>query len=203
MKERTYICCDLKSFYASVECIERGLNPLDTNLVVVNLSRTEKTICLAVTPSLKSYGISGRARLFEVIQRVKEVNAQRQRNTYPWPRSPALPLTTRRYGEILPWPSTISWFHPGWPTILTGAPASTVFTSSMWRRRTSTHTASMRCSSTPPATCRPTICRPVNCPEIILDILQTTGYHRCGGHWDESVSGQGRHGHWREACPRR
>ena len=81
MKERTYICCDLKSFYASVECIERGLNPLDTNLVVADLSRTEKTICLAVTPSLKAYGISGRARLFEVIQRVKEVNAQRQRNT--------------------------------------------------------------------------------------------------------------------------
>ena len=81
MKERTYICCDLKSFYASVECIERGLNPLDTNLVVADLSRTEKTICLAVTPSLKSYGISGRARLFEVIQRVKEVNNQRQRNT--------------------------------------------------------------------------------------------------------------------------
>ena len=80
MKERTYICCDLKSFYASVECIERGLNPLDTNLVVADLSRTEKTICLAVTPSLKAYGISGRARLFEVIQRVKEVNAQRQRN---------------------------------------------------------------------------------------------------------------------------
>ena len=81
MKERTYICCDLKSFYASVECIERGLNPLDTNLVVADLSRTEKTICLAVTPSLKAYGISGRARLFEVIQRVKEVNNQRQRNT--------------------------------------------------------------------------------------------------------------------------
>ena len=80
MKERTYICCDLKSFYASVECIERGLNPLDTNLVVADLSRTEKTICLAVTPSLKAYGISGRARLFEVIQRVKEVNIQRQRN---------------------------------------------------------------------------------------------------------------------------
>ena len=78
--------------------------------------------------------------------------------------SPALPLTTRRCGKILPWPSTISWPHPGWPTILTGAPASTVFTSSMWRRRTSTHTASMRCSSTPPATCRPTICRPVNLP---------------------------------------
>ena len=84
-----------------MECIERGLNPLDTNLVVADLSRTEKTICLAVTPSLKSYGISGRARLFEVIQRVKEVNAQRQRNTLA-DSSPALPLTTRRCGEILP-----------------------------------------------------------------------------------------------------
>lgn len=80
MKERTCICCDLKSFYASVECIERGLDPMTTNLVVADLSRTEKTICLAVTPSLKAYGISGRARLFEVVQRVKEVNAQRQRS---------------------------------------------------------------------------------------------------------------------------
>lgn len=79
MKERTYLACDLKSFYASVECIERGLDPLTTNLVVADLSRTEKTICLAVTSSLKAWGISGRARLFEVVQRVKEVNAQRQR----------------------------------------------------------------------------------------------------------------------------
>ena len=78
MKERIYLACDLKSFYASVECIERGLDPLTTNLVVADLSRTEKTICLAVTPSLKAWGISGRARLFEVVQRVKEVNAQRQ-----------------------------------------------------------------------------------------------------------------------------
>ena len=74
---RTYICCDLKSFYASVECLERGLDPLTTNLVVADLRRTEKTICLAVTPPLKAYGISGRARLFEVVQRVKEVNARR------------------------------------------------------------------------------------------------------------------------------
>ena len=79
MADRTYIACDLKSFYASVECIERGLDPLTTNLVVADLSRTEKTICLAVTPSLKAWGISGRARLFEVVQRVKEVNAQRAR----------------------------------------------------------------------------------------------------------------------------
>jgi DNA polymerase V len=79
MSNRTYIAIDLKSFYASVECMERGLDPLDTNLVVADESRTTKTICLAVSPSLKSYGISGRARLFEVVQKVKEVNAKRLR----------------------------------------------------------------------------------------------------------------------------
>ena len=73
-----YCCIDLKSFYASVECIERNLNPLQTNLVVADKSRTEKTICLAVTPSLKAYGIPGRARLFEVVQKVKEVNFNRR-----------------------------------------------------------------------------------------------------------------------------
>ena len=69
-----YIAIDLKSFYASVECKERGLDPLRTNLVVADNSRTEKTICLAVSPSLKQYGIPGRASLFEVIQKVKEAN---------------------------------------------------------------------------------------------------------------------------------
>lgn len=77
-ENRTYIAIDLKSFYASVECAERGLDPLTTNLVVADVSRTEKTICLAVSPSLKAYGISGRARLFEVVQKVKEVNAKRR-----------------------------------------------------------------------------------------------------------------------------
>ena len=77
--ERTYLAIDLKSFYASVECAERGLNPLTTNLVVADLSRTEKTICLAVTPALKGYGISGRARLYEVVEKVKEINARRLR----------------------------------------------------------------------------------------------------------------------------
>lgn len=77
-KQRTYIAIDLKSFYASVECVERGLNPLTTNLVVADLSRTEKTICLAVSPSLKAHGIGGRARLFEVIQRLREVNYERK-----------------------------------------------------------------------------------------------------------------------------
>ena len=78
MKQKTYIAIDLKSFYASVECMERKLDPMDTLLVVADKSRTEKTICLAVSPSLKDYGIPGRARLFEVVQRVKEVNAQRR-----------------------------------------------------------------------------------------------------------------------------
>lgn len=78
MSDRCYIAIDLKSFYASVECMERGLDPLTTHLVVADSSRTEKTICLAVSPALKSYGIPGRARLFEVVAKVKEVNAKRQ-----------------------------------------------------------------------------------------------------------------------------
>lgn len=79
---KTYMCIDLKSFYASVECRERNLDPLDTNLVVADESRTDKTICLAVSPSLKSYGLGGRCRLFEVRQKVKEVNYQRRKNNY-------------------------------------------------------------------------------------------------------------------------
>lgn len=79
-ENQTYIAIDLKSFYASVECIERGLDPLTTNLVVADASRTEKTICLAVSPSLRAYGVPGRARLFEVVQKVREINALRQRN---------------------------------------------------------------------------------------------------------------------------
>ena len=74
------LCIDLKSFYASVECVERNLNPLTTNLVVTDESRTEKTICLAVTPALKAYGIPGRARLFEVIQKVNGINTNRRIN---------------------------------------------------------------------------------------------------------------------------
>ena len=80
MSEKTYLCIDLKSFYASVECMERGLDPMKTNLVVADESRTEKTICLAVTPSLKAYGISGRARLFEVVSQVKKENERRLQN---------------------------------------------------------------------------------------------------------------------------
>ncbi|MCQ2182710.1 MAG: DNA methylase [Bacteroidales bacterium] len=81
---KKYIAIDLKSFYASVECVDRGLDPLSTNLVVADVSRTEKTICLAVSPSLKSYGIPGRARLFEVVQKVKAINEQRRRQAPGW-----------------------------------------------------------------------------------------------------------------------
>ena len=77
--DRIYMCIDLKSFYASVECRERGLDPMTTNLVVADPNRTEKTICLAVSPSIKQYGIPGRARLFEVIQKVKEMNYKRRK----------------------------------------------------------------------------------------------------------------------------
>ncbi|MBR5794919.1 MAG: DNA methylase [Erysipelotrichaceae bacterium] len=94
MKQRTYIAIDLKSFYASVECIERGLDPLTTNLVVADASRTEKTICLAVSPSLKSYGIGGRARLFEVVQRMQQVNNERK-----W-KAPRKQLTGSSYNDI-------------------------------------------------------------------------------------------------------
>ena len=92
--DKVYIAIDLKSFYASVECQERGLNPLTTNLVVADNSRTEKTICLAVSPSLKSYGISGRARLFEVIQKVKEVNEKRKKE------APLHSFTCASYDDI-------------------------------------------------------------------------------------------------------
>lgn len=79
-KNKIYACIDLKSFYASVECVERNLDPLNTNLVVADSTRTEKTICLAVSPSLKQYGLSGRSRLFEVVQKVNEINRLRLKN---------------------------------------------------------------------------------------------------------------------------
>ncbi len=79
MNDRVYIAIDLKSFYASVECADRKLDPLTTNLVVADQSRTDKTICLAVSPALKVCGIPGRPRLFEVMQKVRQFNAQRQR----------------------------------------------------------------------------------------------------------------------------
>lgn len=77
--EKVYAAIDLKSFYASVECVAKGLDPLTTNLVVADSSRTEKTICLAVSPALKSFGIPGRPRLFEVVSKVRDINMERKR----------------------------------------------------------------------------------------------------------------------------
>ena len=107
---RTYLAIDLKSFYASVECVDRGLDPLTTNLVVADVSRTEKTICLAVSPSLKQYGIGGRARLFEVVQRLREVNAERRS------RSPLGRMTGRSTSDIE------LQQHPDWEVDYLAAP---------------------------------------------------------------------------------
>ena len=109
-KKRTYIAIDLKSFYASVECVERNLDPLTTNLVVADVSRTEKTICLAVTPSLKQYGISGRARLFEVIQRLQGINYQRKNS------APSHRLTGKSFSDIE------LKAHPDWAVDYIAAP---------------------------------------------------------------------------------
>ena len=109
-KLHTYIAIDLKSFYASVECVDRGLDPLTTNLVVADVSRTEKTICLAVSPSLKAYGIGGRARLFEVVQRMREVNYERQM------KSPARRLTGKSTSD------TELQAHPDWAVDYIAAP---------------------------------------------------------------------------------
>ena len=92
--DKVYIAIDLKSFYASVECMERGLNPITTNLVVADKSRTEKTVCLAVSPSLKAYGISGRARLYQVVERVREVNIERKM------KAPGKEFTGQSYDDI-------------------------------------------------------------------------------------------------------
>ena len=92
--QKQYVAIDLKSFYASVECIERELDPMTTNLVVADASRTEKTICLAVSPSLKAFGVPGRPRLFEVVQKVGEVNALRQS------RAPGRTLTGKSWDAL-------------------------------------------------------------------------------------------------------
>lgn len=109
-QDRTYVAIDLKSFYASVECVDRGLDPLTTNLVVADVSRTEKTICLAVSPSLKAYGIGGRARLFEVVQRMREVNYERQS------KSPQRKLTGKSYNDL------DLKAHPDWAVDYLAAP---------------------------------------------------------------------------------
>ncbi len=95
MGKKVYICIDLKSFYASVECIERGLDPMRTNLVVADMDRTEKTICLAITPTMKAYGLSGRSRMFEVVQKVREVNILRKNN------APCKIFTGSSYDDVI------------------------------------------------------------------------------------------------------
>ena len=102
-ENKIYASIDLKSFYASVECRERGLDPLTTNLVVADSNRTEKTICLAVTPSLKAYGIPGRARLFEVVQKIKEINAERKRKAPKRKRSLCSRRRQRRHASTSCW----------------------------------------------------------------------------------------------------
>ncbi|NEG88645.1 type VI secretion protein ImpB [Bifidobacterium aerophilum] len=109
--DRTYLAIDLKSFYASAECASRGLDPLTTNLVVADVSRTEKTICLAVSPALKAYGIGGRARLFEVVETMKRVNEERRM------RAPGRRLTGEAFdsGELAANPSLKAGYYAAKP----------------------------------------------------------------------------------------
>ncbi len=199
--EKCYICCDLKSFYASVECVERGLDPMTTNLVVADQRRTEKTICLAVSPSLKAYGISGRARLFEVVQKVREVNAQRK-----W-QAPGHQLTGSSWhdpesGRTRHWRWTTSSPRPGWPTTSSGAPE--IY--SVYLKYVG-----------------PEDIHVYSIDEVFMDVtnylepIKMTGtgadpdhhsgysedhrHHRGGGDGNQSVSRQDRHGHRGQACP--
>ena len=116
---RTYFAIDLKSYYASAECAARGLDPLTTNLVVADASRTEKTICLAVSPSLKALGIPGRARLFEVVQKVREANAARLRASSSATRGWSAPTSapTRRFRPPHCSSGSPSRSSSRWPTI--------------------------------------------------------------------------------------
>ena len=130
-----YLAIDLKSFYASVECRERGLNPMTTNLVVADKSRTEKTICLAVSPSLKKYEIPGRARLFEVVQRVREINAGRKRRATGHRFYRSVLGMTVNYRKIRIWRWIIWWHRRAWLYIWNTAQGSTRFICSILRRK--------------------------------------------------------------------
>ena len=171
--QRTYLAIDLKSYYASAECAARHLDPLTTNLVVADASRTEKTICLAVSPSLKSYGIPGRARLFEVVQRVKEVNNGRLRDAIrnrtavykdgtPSLAAPSYDATALPPIPLLKYP--IWWHHPGWRTMRRSHGRFTASISSTLPRRTSWCIPSMRYSSMPPHTLLIIKCLPTTSP---------------------------------------
>ena len=134
MPDRTYIAIDLKSFYASVECMDRQLDPMTTNLVVADESRTEKTICLAVSPSLKKHGIPGRARLFEVIQREYRQSTLTAATEPPEGNLRASLPTLRSCNPIRRWSLTILLPFPGWDGIWKSVQKSILFTSNMYRR---------------------------------------------------------------------
>lgn len=201
MKERTYVCCDLKSFYASVECVERGLDPMITNLVVADQRRTDKTICLAVSPSLKAYGIPGRARLFEVVQKVTEVNARRKWNApghqltgSSWhdpevQKNPALALdyivVPPRMAHYIDWSTKIYSVYLKYiaPEDIYPYSIDEVFMDLTNYLDTYKMTARELTRT------------------IILDILKDNRHHCGGGHGHQSVPGQGGHGHRGQACP--
>ena len=146
MAERVYIAIDLKSFYASVECMARGLDPLTTHLVVADAARTEKTICLAVSPSLRAYGIPGRARLFEVVQKVRELNALRL--TRARKASPESRQTRTNWQRIRRLQFPTSPPVHAWRTTSPQALASTVSIFGISRPRISMSIRSMRSLST-------------------------------------------------------
>lgn len=145
MKQRIYVAIDLKSFYASVECRERGLDPLDTNLVVADESRTDKTICLAVSPSLKSYGIPGRPRLFEVVQQVKEANVGRMYSApgHNWLGNLA---SCQSLIQTHRWRLTTLLHRLGWRTTCNTVRAFMTSTSSTLHLRISSCIPSTKCS---------------------------------------------------------
>lgn len=152
--QKAYLAIDLKSFYASVECHERGLDPLKTNLVVADPDRTEKTICLAVSPSLRSFGIPARARLFEVIQKVREVNRQR-RLLAPGRTFTGKSANIDALGRNPPLRSIISSPYRAWRAIWNTAHASWIFISSMYPLTICISIRWTKCSLTRPHTLAP------------------------------------------------
>lgn len=126
-ENHTYIAIDLKSFYASVECRERGLDPMRTNLVVADGSRTQKTICLAVSPSLRAYGIPGRPRLFEVVQKVRAINTMRKRKAPGGSFSPGLRIWRRSWKHTRSLSLPILQLRQEWHFIWITAQGSTIF----------------------------------------------------------------------------
>ena len=208
-REHTYIAIDLKSFYASVECVARGLDPLTTHLVAADETRTDKTICLAVSPSLKNYGIPGRARLFEVKQRLNGVNIERavhapggrligeSCDACDLERSPGL-----KASMVIAKPR-MAHYHGH------AARASMPSTSNTCPHpSTSTSTRSTRCSSTPPPYLRSHPAWPrthfaMAAEPSCAKSCAETGITATAGIGANHVSGQSRHGYRRQAHARR